>query len=307
VKVPELMLKYLLQNKLLPIEGLGSFKLSHVDISSENIKDTFIPEGAVSFIIDPKTKEDPALIAFIASETGKIKPLAASDLESVIIQAKQLLNISKPFTIEGLGTLQKNMRNEIEFIPFVASDKNESNGRHDKRKEEVRESIHFDDNYLKPLSRRNDQSRNLTMATLVFLGLGIIGWVGYYFYQKTSLEEVPLSKISISSAPATDTSSQEFTEPTPAQPTDTLNKTISLPPAEVSDVTFNVVVEVAKKERAFKRYADLKEWGHHVIMYTADSVTYKIAFPIKAPLSDSIRYRDSLSHFFGRKVWIENK
>jgi hypothetical protein len=68
-----------------------------------------------------------------------------------------------------------------------------------------------------------------------------------------------------------------------------------------------VVIEVAKKERALKRFADLKEWGHKVILYTSDSIDYKIAFPIKAPLSDSIRYRDSLSHFFGRKVWIENK
>jgi hypothetical protein len=279
-----------------------------VDISTENAKETVIPEGAVSFTVDPKTKDDPELISFIAAETGKIKPLAASDVESVVIQAKQLLNISKPFTIEGLGTLQKNMRNEIEFVPFVTSENNEHQGRNDKRKEEIRESIHFDDNYLKPLSKKRDnQSRILTMATLVFLGLGLIGWVGYYFYQKSSLEEVPLSKISVSSAPAIDTTAQENNEPTPEPQKDTLNNSISLPPAEVSDVTFNVVVEVAKKNRAFKRYADLKEWGHHVIMYTADSIDFKIAFPIKAPLSDSIRYRDSLSHFFGRKVWIENK
>ncbi len=112
------MLKYLLQKKILHIQGLGSFSLTRVDISSENPMDAVIPEGAVCFTVDPKTKEDLALVDFISAETGKIKPLAASDLESVIIQAKQLLNISKPFTIEGLGTLQKNMRNEIEFIQY---------------------------------------------------------------------------------------------------------------------------------------------------------------------------------------------
>ena len=298
------MLKYLLQKKFLHIQGLGSFSLGNVDITGDDPKDRIIPEGAISFSVDPKTKEDPALVDFIVSETGKIKPLAASDLESVIIQAKQLLNISKPFTIEGLGTLQKNMRNEIEFIPFVANEKDEQGGRADKRKEEFQESIHFDDNYLKPLQRKDDRSRNITMAALLFLGLGIIGWIGYYFYQKASNEEVPMSSISLSSAPSQDTISQSNNTILPQ--TDTLNKTLSLSPVEVIDVEFNVVVEVAKKNRAYKRFADLKEWGHKVILYTSDSIDFKIAFPIKAPLADSIRYRDSLSQFFGRKVWIEN-
>ena len=111
----------------------------------------------------------------------------------------------------------------------------------------------------------------------------------------------------ISSAPAEDSATLQQTETPTVQQADTLNKSLSLQPVEVSDVQFNVVIEVAKKNRAFKRFADLREWGHKVIMYTADSVEYKIAFPIKAPLSDSIRYRDSLSQFFGRKVWIENK
>ena len=301
------MLTYLLQKKALHIQGLGSFSLSNVDTSSDDGKGAIIPEGALRFSLDLKTKEDSALVDFISAETGKIKPLAAADLESVIIQGKQLLNISKPFTLEGIGTLQKNMRNEIEFIPYVASDKNDQGGRNDKKKEEFQESIHFDDNYLKPLGRRDNRSRNLTLATLIFLGLGIIGWVAYYFYQKSSVDEVPMSSISMSSAPAEDTASQAPNTSTAVHQADSLNKTLSLPPVEVSDVQFNVVVERAKKERAYKRYADLKEWGHKVIMYTSDSIYFKIAFPIKAPLSDSIRYRDSLSHFFGRKVWIENK
>ncbi len=197
---------------------------------------------------------------------------------------------------------------KLNSFNIVANDRNDSGNRADKRKEESKESIHFDDNYLKPLSRKADRSRYLSLAVLIFLGAGIIGWVGYYFYQKSSFAEVELSTISLSSAPTSaDTTTVVKIDPAPVQPIDTLNKTISLPPASISDVEFNVVIEVAKKNRAFKRYADLKEWGHKVIIYTADSVDYKIAFPIKAPLSDSIRYRDSLSHFFGRKVWIENK
>lgn len=309
MKVPELMLKYLLQNKYLHIQGLGSFSLSHIDVPADG-KDTFIPEGSVKFTINPKTVEDSALVAFVSSETGKIKPLAAADIDSVILQAKQLLNISKPFTIEGLGTLQKNMRNEIEFIQFVFNEKKEQQIRGEKRKED-QESIHFDDNYLKPMRRSDSRSRNLTLATLVFLGVGILGWVGYYFYQKSGSDEVTMSNISLSSAPADDTTTTLTNDPKliPVSTTqaDSLNKTLSLATVALSDVKFNIVIEVAKRDRAFKRFADLKEWGHKVIMYTSDSINFKIAFPIRAPLSDSIRYRDSLSQFFGRKVWIENK
>ncbi len=305
MKVPDLMLKYLMQNKILHIQGLGTFSLSAGELIQDEQKGIILPPNSVSFTVDFKTKEDPELIAYISAETGKIKPLAASDLESVILQAKQLLNISKPFTIDGLGTLQKDMRNDIEFIQYEVPDKTEQ-----KRKEENRESIHFDDNYLKPSKKAINYSRGLSMATLVLVGLGLIGLVAYYFYQKSSMEEVQLSTISLSSAPVEDTSKQAITESQPQQTVqpvaDSLNKSISLPP-EVSDVQFNVVIETANKARAFKRYADLREWGHKVIIYTEDSVQFKIAFPIKAPLSDSIRYRDSLSHFFGRKVWIENK
>jgi hypothetical protein len=305
VKVPELMLKYLLQKKVLHVQGLGSFRLSNIELAADDQKGNIIPPGALQFTLDMQTKEDPELIAFIAAQTGKIRPLAAADLESAIIQGKQLLNISKPFTLEGIGTLQKNMRNEIEFIPYIAQDKNDHSNKSDKRKEDTSESIHFDDNYLKPLRRNDNRSRNLTMATLFFLGFAIIGWVGYYFYHRSTLQEVELSPISLSSAPAQDTVNSNSNISQSSVKTDSLKNSIPSKSIAEPDESFRVVVEIAKKTRAFKRYADLREWGHNVIMYTSDSIQFKIAFPIKAPLADSIRYRDSLSHFFGRKVWIE--
>jgi hypothetical protein len=298
------MVKYLLQKKFLQIQGLGIFRLNQAEMAGDDQKAGLIPPGSVSFSLDSHTLTDPELVAFIATETGKIKPLAAADLESAILQGRQLLNISKPFTIEGLGTLQKDMRNDIEFIQYVTPDKNEQRSRSEKRKEDNAESIHFDDNYLKPLGKKNNRSRNLAFATLVILGLGIIGWVGYFFYQRSLLQEIELSPISLSSAPVQDSSAQMNGQ---QSANDSIQNSIPLPKATVSDVEFKVVVEIANKTRAYKRFADLKEWGHKVVIYTNDSVKYKIAFPIKAPLSDSIRYRDSLSRFFGKKVWIENK
>jgi hypothetical protein len=98
---------------------------------------------------------------------------------------------------------------------------------------------------------------------------------------------------------ATDTSAKVFTT------TADSIKTVSIAPAAKD--SFYVVLEMARKDRAMKRYADLTEWGHKVVMTTKDSVDFKISFPIKAPLADTAKHRDSLGRFFAKKVWIEKQ
>ncbi len=303
MKVSDILLNYLLKHKKLPLPALGTFNLTGSYSLSEGDKRIILPAGSVEFVLDPATPEDPELISAIAAETGKFKPLASADLESLILQGKQLMNISKPFLIEGIGTLQKNHRNEIEYIPFVDDTHRQES---DLRLEEPGEAIRFDNNYLKPASAGNSRSRNLTFALLMLVGIGILGSVGYYFYQQSkdavpTLNEVPVQEETVRQLPP------------PPPPTDIAKQTIpvtdsvKLTPAPlVADSRmFYVVVEHAKKDRALKRYADLREWGHKVVLVTKDSVDFKISFPIKAPLSDTARHRDSLTRFFGRKAWIE--
>ena len=62
-------------------------------------------------------KPDEEFIEFIRTHTGKIRPLAESDLESFISDGKILLNIGKPFHLEGIGTLQKSRAGTYEFYP----------------------------------------------------------------------------------------------------------------------------------------------------------------------------------------------
>jgi hypothetical protein len=68
---------------------------------------------------------------------------------------------------------------------------------------------------------------------------------------------------------------------------------------------FNVILEVAKKDRAFKRYTELKVWGHDIRMETEDSLRFKLFIPILAPIADTTRHKDSLRLFFDKNVWIE--
>jgi hypothetical protein len=280
----------------------GSYSISDDD------KSIVIPQGAVEFKLDQATVEDPELIAAISKETGKIKPLASADLDSLIIQGKQLMNISKPFMIEGIGTLQKNHRNEIEYIPFVAEI---NRGEHNKRLEEPGEAVRFDDNYLRPMVKTGSDSRFITVALLTILALGILGAVVYFVYSQSAKNDQPT--VTLNDPPILHENTGNV-DPTITPDSNAAGQTgsiRSLPKATVSkassDSSFSVVLEIAKRPRAMKRYADLREWGHQVVMTTKDSVTFKISLPIKAPLADTAKHRDSLAGFFARKVWIENQ
>jgi len=308
VKVSEILLNYLLTHKKLQLTGLGTFHMTGSYTISDDDKSIVIPQGAVDFKLDQNTAEDPELIAAISKETGKIKPLASADLDSLIIQGKQLMNISKPFVIEGIGTLQKNHRNEIEYIPFVAEI---NRGENDRRLEEPGEAVRFDDNYLHPKVKTGSGSRFITVALLTILALGILGAVVYFVYSQSAKNDQPTVTLNDPPIVEEDTSAVTPTATPDSSAAIQPDSTRTLPQATVSpasaDSSFSVVLEIAKRDRAMKRYADLREWGHKVVMTTTDSVSFKIFLPIKAPLADTAKYRDSLAGFFARKVWIENQ
>ena len=70
----------------------------------------------VSFESNVLAKETAELIGFISSQAGKMKALAAADLDSHLELAQQFLNIGKPFLFEGIGSLVKLQSGKFEFI-----------------------------------------------------------------------------------------------------------------------------------------------------------------------------------------------
>jgi hypothetical protein len=298
VRVTEILFSYLLEHKKLQLTALGVFRLTGSYIMSEDDKKVILPEGALEFDLGYQTPEDPDLIRAIAERTGKMKALASADLESFIEQGKQLLNISKPFILEGIGTLQKNHRNEVEFIPL--GDESMRSETH-QRKEEPGEPVRFQQNVMQPSRSEGSNSRALVMGILFMVALGILGWVVYYFYTNSKKQE---QEFSASDSPAATASSIVLPIDSTTVRPQSRPDTVAVPqPGPTTG--FFVVLEKANRDRAIKRFADLKEWGHNVVMVTKDSVTFKISLPIKAPLADTAYHRDSLERFFGRKVWIE--
>ena len=300
VKIEQALVLYLLKHKQISLQGIGTFKVDAIlPEVMDGDKPIVIPPDAVSFIYDPKTGEDDELIDFIVHNTKKIKPLASADLDSFLTLGRQFLNIGKPFTIQNLGTLEKLKNGDLEFKPGPLVQKVEVPKLKiaDEGAEQHEEDL-FNDYKREP----SGDNRRLILVILILLVLGVGAWAAWYFgFKKNELDQVVKKDAII---PILDTVAQKSDTVSHAQQvSDSLNNSQK---NQADSFTFKVVVRETKdKEVASARLAILKSFGKNVIMYTTDSVTYKIAEPFTLPLSDTTRVLDSLNkNFYGGKEHI---
>lgn len=282
MKIEQVLVQQLYSHKKITLQGIGSFSLnSSVSLPVDSEKGTVLPENAVAFEYNPKAGEDEALIDAIVVHTKKIKPLASADLDSFLMLGRQFLNIGKPFTIEGLGTLDKAQTGELIFLPgqFVTP-KIEA-------PKALKENEYEEKSGLFPdydTEVNNSGRKTLWIITTIIL-LGAAAWAAYYFFYKKTSQEI------VNETPP----QQVATDTLPAARKDTV-----IVPAPVTDgYTFKIVFKVTKdKQEAVRTLAKYKEYGHKVIMYSTDSVTYKVAEPFTLPISDTTHVKDSLNRYY---------
>lgn len=305
MKIDQVIVLHLYNNKQVTLQGIGTFRLDpSVSLPAETQKELVIPENAITFEYNPKATEDESLIDSIVQHTTKIKPLASADLDSFLMLARQFLNIGKPFIIDGLGTLDKAQSGELIFIPgqFITP-KMESPGA---LKENINEESSglFNDYNRKP----NDTGKKIAAMVGAAVAICLIAWAIYHFiFSENSGEEektlsgqtnlvadsLTLKPDSVAQLTVTDTSS-------------------FISESEVSEsengYTFRVIFQTSKnKDAVLNRMNKLNSWGHHAVVYTTDSVNYKLAELFKRPLSDTGRIKDSLSKLYRTTVFVEVK
>src|ERR1700688_2316276 len=119
------------------LPGLGIFTLDEsVVLPEENDQTLLSMPNAVQFQNANIAAADKELITFICENTGKIKPLAISDLDSYLNLGTEMLNIGKPFYLEGIGTITKNKTGKFDFSPgeYSLIRETSSSADHDKKK-----------------------------------------------------------------------------------------------------------------------------------------------------------------------------
>jgi len=303
MKIEQLLVQHFYITKKVTLQGIGTFTLSpDFVLPPDNDKEIVLPENAVSFEFNPKATEDDALIDYIVQQTRKIKPLASADLESYLMLASQFLNIGKPLKIEGIGMLEKRQNGQYFFSQgeFINTKVEEAEV---KLKEKTQDDISFANESTTPVN-----SKKILTVIGSIVALGLIVWAAWYFLnRKKTADTVTENTTEQTTVPpvAVDTTKKDTSALLQQNPGS--NNMIAAPVN--SGYTFKVVIKnypaLAIAQKAYDR---LSSYGHKLLLYTTDSVTYKVAMPFTRPLTDTTYAKDSVrARLFGGNPYIEIK
>lgn len=286
MKFSPLFSQYLVSNKQLQLAGIGTFDLDNA--------------GTINFHHDTSVREDANLVSFIAEQTGKMKSLIASDLDSHLELARQFLNIGKPYLFEGIGTLTKNKAGKLEFTQVnTSTDKiKELHGEGRDMTSTTENSFTDYEEMFSPKRTKAPAAKKIVTWLVALVGLTLAVFGGYLVYTKTKdkkgavvrKEETPIvqPKIPDSLPKAVDSIPKSVSE---ASPVDN-----NVPPG-----MYRFVIEKAAKQRALYRYNFLKNNFIDVRMDTKDSVLFKLFFLLPSSPADTARKRDSLQRLYGTR------
>lgn len=290
MKIEQIIVQYLYTSKKVTLQGIGTFTLDPsvlLPMGNEKEKDIEMPENAFQFTFNPKSTEDKGLVDCIVQNTGKMFPLASSDLESYVTLAKQFLNIGKPLVIEGVGTIQKTQQGDYQFIPghFITPKIDDI----PKQLREKRdESISFESQ-----TKVNNSRRNIQFAAAGFVVI-LLGLAVYYLMREIISEPQTIKTESVMKV--------DSIKPTII---DTVTASSIITPKKDS-FNFKIILKKYPSSAAVKTaYDRLTSYGHKLIIIQIDSVNYELAIPFKTPLLDTLRAKDSLREFFGGAPYVK--
>jgi hypothetical protein len=286
LKLPILLSQYLREQKTLSLPGIGVFNLTG-PIPSED-QSSLLLSSQVQFESKKIVEPDDKLISFIKQETGKIKPLAIADLETFIATGMEMLNMGKPFQLEGIGNIHKNKNGQLEFVggEIITSRHDPAHTEHDKKV-----SV-FEDSKYEPKS--NPLQKVLALG-LLLAGVAVVVLGGYYLYNRSNSANAVTENHDLKDAPA----KEPVIDTVAATTVDS-----SLIVKQAS--THKFILEITNnKKRALKRYNQLKSMAIDVKMDTTDSANFKLYFVIPSTAADTVRIKDSLMNYYGRRIIVE--
>lgn len=335
------MSQYLYQTRKLDLPGIGSFTLdAGAVIPQESDRIGQMPASGISFVNANIPTPDDALITYIKEHTGKMRSLAAADLDFYLTTGRQLLNIGKPFYIEGVGTLLKNKEGRLDFTPgeYLIPRIDEPTGF------TARDRTSYDEPPRDEPKANNVRQRQTLLLLMLIAGVVVVGWGGYYLYQRnnytepsaenkaTVIPDTPAGKPADTAAttlPAADTSKTVIpaAASVPTSPGGTpqtlANKDTARADASAAkpapapfvardpvpsigeSLWHFVILRTPNKGHALRRYNQLLGYKLNIKMETKDSTFFKLYFPIAAASKDTTRIKDSIADVYAANVVIE--
>ena len=286
MKLSPLLAQFLTANKQLRLAHIGTFILDE--------------SGNISFEQDASVREDADLVRFIAEQTGKMKSLVSSDLDSSLELARQFLNIGKPYLFEGIGTLSKNKTGKYDFVQnnIAAEKTKESSGDGRDMTSTTENSFTDYEEMFSPKKPKGPATKKIVTWMVALAGLSLAVFGGYLVYTKTKDKKLVIANKTDPAPIKQPDSLPKAQDPTPQTAVKTDSPTITNTGAGM----YRFVIEKAARQRAFYRYNVLKnEHLLNVKMDTKDSVLFKLYFLLPATPADTAFKRDSLQRLYSTR------
>lgn len=286
MKLAPVLLKYLAIHKQLDLPGLGTFLSDQND--DPNVDFTKKDDILTNLRFEQRkiTSFDDSLVEFISKETGKMKVLALSDIQSQLDDLLYYLHTGKQFNLQGFGLLSAQPDGSITFS-------REKRFPDDKKKEATTylQPQHLPNQFAKEKNNKNQRVKpTIIILTLALIAIAATTW--YYVQSNSSREGEEVPAETVKSEPVPDTASAK--PETPAKPV-----VQTAPPDH-----YTYLLEIAAKPRAIKRYTQLKTLNWPVELVTKDSITFRLIMRLPVAGADTTRIKDSLTVLSGRKVVI---
>lgn len=310
MKLPQLLAYFLYENKTLALPGIGVFTLDpSAVVPEETEKEQPLIVQGVHFENIAVLKPDPALIEFIHKYTGKMKPLAESDLDSYLRLGIQLLNIGKPFYFEGIGSIIKNKEDKYDFEPGEYSTAKLSMPGEAKTETPDKRKKTFDEPKIE-YSPQSKVAKKMLLVIGFIGGFALIAWGGYNLYKNKATTKSDNENSSLVIQEDTSVRINHDTLSSTVAQSDSLlvtKKDSYILASKRSDSSLYkfVILTTQSKNRALRRYKQLDSISHAVKIVTKDSSIFKIYFVIHTLPKDTLHIKDSLNSFYATKTTIE--
>src|SRR5258708_2080913 len=155
------------------LPGIGTFSLDAATvIPQESDRMGHVSASGINFLNANIPVADDALITYIKEHTGKMKSRAAADLDFSLTTGRQLLNIGKPFYLEGIGTLVKLKDGRLDFTPgeFLVPKLDDL---HHPEKKSGAPATGYDEPPRE--ERPNNNARQTLLLVMIVAGIAIVG------------------------------------------------------------------------------------------------------------------------------------
>jgi len=194
MNIENLIARYLAIHKSVSFEEIGTLStMNNAEASADN--ENTHTDNTIQFAFDLKAIADQGLVTYVVEQTGKLRSLIASDIESFTFTGKQFLNIGKPFLIKDIGYFQKNKNNEYSFFqgnPIAEA----INTNH--KKASTHSSINNEIDFSSPLKVKPTKKWIKISLVILFMSIPIAGIIFMYNNQKE--KNIPIINIDSSNS-----------------------------------------------------------------------------------------------------------